>query len=122
MSGCGNEKAAERSVEANMHTLRLAAEDFARQADSINPVYPISPASAIPNGTTFKSFWPSNMKNPYNANDDVVVVVDKEPDWDEIKEGQVVYMPRGITKKGAAGYVITGKGKKPLGLKLTSGE
>jgi hypothetical protein len=60
------------------------------------------------------------MKNPYNARFDAVVVLDKEPNWDEIKKGQVVYMPTGITKKGASGYVIMGKGKKPLEEKFTS--
>lgn len=109
-------RAKEASVKSNCHTVQLAAEDFAVQADGVyagtvgeaNPLTGQSIIDMLPGGTF--------LTNPFTK------TVDQPIDGGASAEGQtgyVVVAPAGTN----IGYTITGAGKNgALIITLTSGQ
>ncbi len=106
------DRAREGSVKANMHTIQLAAEDFAVQSDG---VYPTAAADATPGGETVADLCPSNAypDNPF-TNAATVVGWGVAPAGD----GGIAF-----TTNLATQYIIEGNGKDAvlLSLQLTNG-
>lgn len=65
----------------------------------------------------------SRLQNPIDpVQPPVIVSREDPPDWETVKPGQVVYVPRDTVNGGARGYLIYGRGKKqPLGDTLRGG-
>ncbi|MDD3642493.1 MAG: prepilin-type N-terminal cleavage/methylation domain-containing protein [Candidatus Krumholzibacteria bacterium] len=110
-------RAKEASVKSNCHTVQLAAEDFAVQADG---VYAATTAEANPNtGVTIIGMLPGgvNLENPFTK-------LATEPiDGVAATAGQTGYVP--IALNGVnIGYSITGCGKEAGStiITLTSGQ
>ena len=106
------DRAREGSVKANMHTIQLAAEDFAVQSDG---VYPTAAADATPGGETVEDLCPNDVypDNPFtNAATNV--------GWGAAPaaDGEVAFETATVTQ-----YVIQGMGKdlQLLSLELTNG-
>ena len=115
--------ARENLVRANMRSLRVALDQSAAEFGQ----YPIrlDLPGGDPDGPGRREvlMMISRLQNPIDpVQPPVVVSRDDPPDWEMVKPGQVVYVPRDTVNGGARGYLIYGRGKKrPLGDTLRGG-
>jgi prepilin-type N-terminal cleavage/methylation domain-containing protein len=96
-------RAMEASVKSNMHTVQLAAEDFAVQTVGI---YPDDAASVTPGGQTVEDLCPDGVYpvNPFTGAPTVITW-----DADPANPGEI-----GISPATTSDYLIKGRGENTM--------
>jgi hypothetical protein len=107
----------EAIVRSNMRTLRLTLDQYAAEFEQYPMTLETAGTDPAGQGVAYIAMTARRMQDPFDPLVPSVVVSPADPpDWEQIKPGQVVYVPLDTAGNRAQRYIIYGMGKdRPLG-------